>query len=674
DPKYIWTPALCPEPGDVVGDHAFRAPLLAAHGVDCAVGLIPDLDVLGKQRFSEVGRDDWRYAETEQPQGVQIKAFMSAQITDEGDRDIRVGFADYECRPHVYYRLTGAPVAFPAGSCLEIGYWLFPLTDGTKNPFDIRRYLSFLWKQYGRRYVSLALPQKLPFGAYSRISYRSALACGDVPDFKRLDGAPAAGVRNNSSRLAVDIAHSHFKIPSRVVWFSAWFNSLRTAFGMRYHGWKMGGGDGETLVRKAGYIKDLILSAPDIAGGGMIPQFYDYERREWWNASPRLAPGGRYSFDVTATAHTAQCMALWHRHIEQDPRLLNRSQRIAEFMLSLQESNGAFPGYLDRTGKPMPYLRNSGQSGMVSLFLCELYEEERDPRLLEAIEKACRFYIEDLIPDGRYHDFETFFSCSEKPLNFFDRRTGQNAQNNLALAWVAETLLRAHVYTGQEEYREWGRRCLDGLSLYQQVWNPPFLRLYAFGGFGSMNTDGEWNDMRQAWFSHIYLRAYLMTGEPEYFERGVAALRAGYALYCHPLHDSVNPLGYDKFADGLMPENYAHTCGEGHIHRSGFCWGGGLLATSTALSELLYGGLFVHMDYCHAFGIDGCTVVKADFTESGISLTVIEQTGKDRFIDAVIYSEGIKRVAQIKLTGNSETICSWTRDALMALPVRKIQI
>jgi hypothetical protein len=40
-----------------------------------------------------------------------------------------------------------------------------------------------------------------------------------------------------------------------------------------------------------------------------------------------------------------------------------------------------------------------------------------------------------------------------------------------------------------------------------------------------MNADGEWNDARQSLFAPLYLEYYAATGEREYFERGVAALR-----------------------------------------------------------------------------------------------------------------------------------------------------
>lgn len=48
-----------------------------------------------------------------------------------------------------------------------------------------------------------------------------------------------------------------------------------------------------------------------------------------------------------------------------------------------------------------------------------------------------------------------------------------------------------------------------------------------------MNFDGEWNDARQSLFAELFLDYYRVTGEAELFERGVAALKAGFIMmYC----------------------------------------------------------------------------------------------------------------------------------------------
>ena len=95
NPEYIWTPALCPEIGDVIGDHAFRSPVIILQDKTNSFSLIPDLETFGEQR-------------------KQIKMFMSLD-----ENKVSIGFADYECRPHVYYNLTGKALKFPKGACIE---------------------------------------------------------------------------------------------------------------------------------------------------------------------------------------------------------------------------------------------------------------------------------------------------------------------------------------------------------------------------------------------------------------------------------------------------------------------------------------------------------------------------------------------------------------------------
>ena len=669
-PRLVWTPNVCPEPGDVIGDHAWRSPVMIVHGDRVRAGLLPDLDVFGDQRHSEVGLTDWRYRGGEPPaEPPQIKAFMDTRRRPAGGRQWLVGFADYECRPHVYYRLTGRPVELPAGHELRIGYEVV-LSEG-HCPQDIRDYARRLWSRRPAGGLGDTLPQKHGFADYAAVSYRSVLATGDLPEFKTPDGGPAAGFRTSSTRTARDIASSYMKLPKRSVWFSAWFNSFRTAFGMKAWAPRLGP-LGAEVAEKAERIKSLLLSAPDAGGRGLVPQIYDYEAREWWNAVPRLCPAGRKGFDLTAGSHTAMWMLRWHRHMEADDRLLDRARRLGAFLVSVQDESGAFPGFVDSEGRPLAALARSGQSGMASLMLCELCEQVPDARVLEAVERACRFYIEDLVPEGRFHDFEVFYSCSPKPLDYYDDRTGQHAENNLCIAWIAETLLRAARLTGREEYLEWGRRVLDRLSLYQQVWNPTFLKVRAFGGFGCQNTDGEWNDMRQVQFAAPYMRAYEQTGLAEDFERGVAALRSGYANYCHPDHEDINPVHYDTYPDGLMPENYAHGGNEAHAHRSGFDWGGGAIATMTALTGILYGDVFAHLGHGHAFGIDGCVVKEAAFEDGGASMTVCERTGRDRELDIVFADEEARRSASAAVSGGAETPLAWTPEELAALPLRDV--
>ncbi len=627
NPDFVFTPNLCPEEKDVVGDHVFRSPAVILHDESLSFALVPDLDVLKKQRFSPLTGDV-------QKRDVQIPMFIDLR-KGRGGRDVLIGLADYEARPHVYYSLTDKPVRFRKGTVLKIGCEII-LENDKSVEWLLKKTTSFLWKRYAGDKLDSVLPQKMPFGHYSGVSYRSILATTEFRRFKTAEGLDAAGFRNSSSLMVNDIKSSYFRIPPRCVWFYPWWNSLRTAFGMYYWGQK---NENRELCDISVSIKKLVLSSPDFLDNGLIPGIYDYDNKEWWCGVTRLG-AGKDIYDLTASSHTAQWMLRWYRYLEKDERLIERAGRIADYLLKVQNKDGSFPGYVDRSGKVKELLNHSGQSGMASLFLTEYYRTTGDKKILDAIVKSCRFYIKEIIPVSKYHDFETFFSCSYKPLDFYDKRTGQHAQNTLSLFWIAQTLLNAHTFTKDREFLMWGLRCLDHLSLYQQVWNPPYLSLYTFGGFASMNTDGEWNDMRQVFFAELYMQAYLITGRSEYFQRGISALRAGYALLCHPLHKDINPLRYDSYSDGLAPENFAHNGADGRTHRSGFDWGGGAVANAAALCRINFGDLFVDLDRNGAFGIDGIVVKNFQSGRESISLEINEQTGIDRNIKVVFLHKG----------------------------------
>ena len=293
---------------------------------------------------------------------------------------------------------------------MRLSYYILSSND-VDDPMDISKTLSFLWGKYASEYTSSALPQKLHFEEYADIAYNSAFATGDFVEFKTSAGKTGGGFNIGSAQNTKDIDSSYFKVPPKAIWFHSWFNSFRTAFGLKYYAEKL---LNEDYSKAADKVKELLLEAPDILDNGLIPAIYDYEVREWWCGVTRLG-AGKDIFNLTTPAHTAQWMLLWNRYIEKDALLYERAKKIVETFIDLQADNGSFPGYINKNGKILDLLRYSGHSGMVSLLLCEFYEDKKDRKILKSILKSCEFYIKEIIPESKYHDFETFFSCSEKP-------------------------------------------------------------------------------------------------------------------------------------------------------------------------------------------------------------------------------------------------------------------
>ena len=117
----------------------------------------------------------------------------------------------------------------------------------------------------------------------------------------------------------------------------------------------------------------------------------------------------------------------------------------------------------------------------------------------------------------------------------------------------------------------------------------------------TQNSDAEWSDGRQAYLAPTLFEYYTATRELEYLERGVAALRAGFA---------VAPF-----------ENYAHTgggpgngsvflcCGDRPGELSSPNWG--VLSSAASLEFVRSRGwrdAYVDTTRGHAVGINGCTL------------------------------------------------------------------
>lgn len=355
-PDYTWTPALCPEPGQVIGDHSYRSPWVLLRKGRVTLGVAPDLGSLSRQRCTPVGKRDWRITGEPRPDlPEQMPAFMDLRKERSFGRRITVGFADFDVPRHVYFRLTGKPVRMKKGRELEIAYHLLAF-EGDSPSAALRPFLEFQWRAYASSRAGSTLPQKLPFAEYVPPALKSIEAIGEFREFTTPDGRPAAGFRTASGLGEHDVAGSYFRVPLRCVWFHAWFNSLRTAFGIRHYA--TGSGD-KLWLRRADAIKELALSAPDESG--LAPALYDYDRRQWWCGVTRLG-GGRGICEVPASAQTALWMLLWHRHLDADARLLSRARRIARRIMSIQDKDGSFPGYVRRDGEVLDLLRRDRKS------------------------------------------------------------------------------------------------------------------------------------------------------------------------------------------------------------------------------------------------------------------------------------------------------------------------
>ena len=580
-PEFAWVPNLRPGDDHVISEHVFRSPAVVISNVGIMAALVPDLEAMRRPGGMPTALD----YDVADPAGAPV---------------LRFGFMESRPVPHTYYRHTPSMVRKLRGGPLEIAYHLLLELSGEISPQ--RKVASFHWKRHAKRYVHDVRPQVVPLERYAREGYawlfeRSGLyrefdfegeTCGGAMAIGCAgDGPPRIagrrGVRGLLSRgslmnrLQVRVALPLANRPKMAdlfekavrrgllpvvpqFLFQGWYNNMRTACGAAWFARRWGD---ETLLERAHRMAALCRSAPE-QGGAFAAACFQAGDEVIWKPGTR---GFSYDYEQYSTVDasvTGFWMLHWHKCISNDPALLEKAKRYGDLLLELQHASGAIPSWFtfrgDR-GVASPVLASSAQTAAGARFLASLAGATGREVYLDAARRAADFLIRDVIPQGRWFDFETFFSCSVKPLDMVCPHTGLAPANTLSMFWAADALGALYERTGHAEYLERGRDVLDLLNLYQQVWDAPFLAYYTFGGYGVMNTDGEWSDARQALFVPVLLDYYRFTGEAEYFERAVAALRASFTLMILPENEAVaraNMAGIAPRNVGATFENYGH--------------------------------------------------------------------------------------------------------------------
>jgi hypothetical protein len=450
----------------------------------------------------------------------------------------------------------------------------------------LRTVSAFHWSHFATSYLASPLPQTVPFDRYADYAYPSLTTAPPFIAFD-LDGSRAGGV-------IAEAAHAdYFLRPDPIVWNQFWFNGQRAAYGLGVNGKTRGRSDWLAAGRT---MTATTLAAPDWQG--LWPAIYAYQTNEWWGSIPRLN-GGRRRVHVADAAMTREWLLNWERDVESTALGTARLRGLTDRLCQLQEADGSIPPWLDWDGsrlQPVDTLRRSAETGAATAFLSEVARAPGFEHAESSGIRGAEYLASEIMPSQDYQDFETFFSCSPKDLGMVDPYTGIQPQNSLAVYWTAKTMLGAFRHTGSAEFLALALEATDALSLYQQVWDPPYLNLYAFGGFGVMNTDAEWNDARQALFAPHYFAMHEATGLDEYLERGRAALRASFVLASIPENASVSPTTYASYPTGLMPENYGHSGQDTPAGRSDTCWGESGALTSVAWLRIHYSKLMVDLD------------------------------------------------------------------------------
>ncbi len=606
-------PHLVPQPGLVIADMVFRSPALLVRRAEFALALLPDLARLAQSRPAPWALDFDRDGPLTTPR-------------------LALAMVHHSLDHHVYFRAEPTrEIQIPAGG-IELACEL--IATGRATSDFTRNVQRRLWQQHGESLYRAGRPQVLPLDEAAREAMRRLFSRGDLYfEFEREGrryggiaahacttkrqlrplGARATRVASpihgfgislwlralgafNLSRRGDDFLRwslSNLGIPYIAeTQFTAWFNALRTAYGARVlaEKWR-----DERLMEQAGLIKELALSAP-LDDGIFAAVCTHPEGKLWWHRGTlAFKPIGDYHTPDQAT--TGYVMARWYRDIERDPRLLERARGLAGFFARHQLPSGAVPAWIEgRRHQPLPRLRESASTAGPLMFMAQLAALDEDERWLDSARRMAEFIEEHVLPDHRWYDYETFYSCSKQRRPARDPRSGVLPQNTQCKWWAAEGMRLLAEITGEDHYVELLQRCLDDLLWHQQIWDAPYLSIDTFGGFGSMNTDAEWNDARQGCIAPVLMDSYGVTGDPQHFQRGVAALRACYTTLLHPAMREWAPGNMAHYREedrGAIYENYAHlgfdrVCA-GYLEPD---WGAGTAAWATAHAWQFYGDVF----------------------------------------------------------------------------------
>jgi hypothetical protein len=655
EPDFWWAPHLAPEENDAIAQHVFRSPaLIVAQGAD-TLALVPDLDICGHN--------------------PQTPWFMDLAVPD---KTLWIGMSRTEIVRHVQYRKVGG-MRFDTGT-VELGFYVTaysvpqPSNEQPHNPWA--RVSGFLWERYGRPLYSQGQPHTVAMDRYVEHVYRWAFDSWSDAVWQEFElnhqrvGAPAFIVNvTESPNYPGEVNLREFMS----IWNQAWFSSLRGASGVYRYARRT---RDDILREKANLTKEFALAAP--MREGIFPSVYrtemihveiggtQYSRSKGWetgywtnsNRTPRESGISDRWYHILDASWTALLMLRWYEELEADPRLLSYARVYAQALLELQDDEGFFPAWLDpQSLEPTDILARSPETSMSVTFLLKLARLDGDDRYRQAALRAMDAVLVEIVPDGRWEDFETYWSCcSFGQKEFYGLKIPRNAmfkQCNFSMFWTAEALLACYRETGDERYLRWGRRTLDELSMTQQVWQPPFIYIPALGGFGVMNFDGEWNDSRQCLFAELFLDYYRETEDPHLFERGVAALKAAFVMMYCPENPEVKALWEQVWAFfgpkdyGFTMENYGHigqTSPEGMGMGSFtiYDWGNGAAAEARNRIHDHYGDAYIDRVRGHAFGIDSI-----DARTEGGKYVLTDLTGTSREI-RIVFEDGTARTLRLE--------------------------
>lgn len=612
-PDSTFLPGLRPKDENVCGDHFFRAPAAVAQQKTLAAILLPDLDVLSENRPMETVLD------LDAKNGVCDGTLLT------------YGFCAHRLSGHVSFATDASLVRRVPGK-LRLAADL--ILDANAEPFAAyKEAADYEWRRYGHRYLDQIKPQMRPFAEYARECYPAVFeehyGTNKLGWFETtIDGQVCGGIP------------SGWGFYDGYVSWQCWFNQIRSAWGLHWWGRKLGIQD---WIDKSNKMLNLALAAP--MSDGLCPTTYDSRKHEWIGCL--VTPDPRCYYDLTNIAWKGIWLLRWLDFPDCPRRdeIIQQTSDMAKSIAWRQNADGSFPTWLDQKHDVVPILDHSAQGALPVWFMAEILERYRAEtartrlytlerpnetylpgiyirsQLGPAVLKGARFLSKNVIAQQRYYDFETFFSCSPKRCRqvngvvddpaMHDPHSLAPPQNTLSMQWTAEALMRTcNLLPGLDAeaggFRRGAMNALAMMNLYQNVWPISYRKVaYTYGGFGVQNSDGEYDDARQAQFGCTLCDFGAQLGRQDLFERGVAATRASLALINDPLHSSEGIYPNPNYPLGIEPENDGHGGTDEQDGRSGTDWGESSGLTSMAWLLDRYGQAYEDPEHKWRVGIDG---------------------------------------------------------------------
>ncbi len=576
--------SFAPSVGGFVPDAQYKAPLILVQNGRVALGIVPDLAVLHRSELERCNH--------------------TLDLDVPGGPELSVGFLPARFARHSVYAADPART-WNTDAAVENAYYVL-LTAAAEPGQAYRQAVRWHWNHFGRAQQATAAAQQAGVAAEFRgltlwDEWRKAVWQQESP--RRWLAVP---LPDGSTGGGVETIRWGGPRPS--VYLSAWFNSLRTSYGMALYARRTGD---KKLLALARQTVELALKSPGHDGAmKCIAVPADKGAPTVWAAGDGCGASIKDGFLGYDMCWTGYWLLRWRAsQLPGSADILPRCERLAQFMIARQAADGMLPTRFAEDGSVDQELSRTvkAETGPVALFLLELYQQHRDPRCLAAALQGLDFLQKNVIPQRQWYDFETFFSCSPRTITF-DARSGQWPANNLALGQTVAAYLAAYRATGQQRYLAKGESLLDYLLLYQQCWTNPVLNALScptmlLGGFTTQNSDAEWSDARQSQCGNILLDYYRATGKVEYLERGVAALRAQF-----PVSPS---------------ENWAH-CGYGGGNRSisSFHWGQGSGMAGIEIDEDFLRDAIVDVAAGRGVGVNGLNLTQCTVRDGRIELTL----------------------------------------------------